>query len=250
MCEVIRHIEIAIASIRVDLLHSIPQRRHGVKMRILRRGLGRNIRRLPLIRAFRAGLSRGDGEEDRGAHLYDCNRANKAMAALGVEACVLFLDPEFLDPGRRWTEFMRLRQGRMEKAVLREGRSRATCHRASWWRQKEQFSDEYNRIDLLKAEAGFIVSDADLRQEAPERFPINPPTTKERGYRQQQRNVSGGLLCSHGARVFDRSLHQARLSRGTPPFATPPTSGALGWMYESARCTAGETPDGVHQRSH
>ena len=54
-------------------------------------------------------------------HLYDCNRANKAMAAWGVEARVPFLDLEFLDVAMSMdAEHKRARPGRIEKAVLRE----------------------------------------------------------------------------------------------------------------------------------
>ncbi|TBR13407.1 MAG: asparagine synthase B, partial [Lysobacter sp.] len=48
------------------------------------------------------------------------------------------------------------------------------------WRQKEQFSDGvgYGWIDGLKAHAGREVGDAALA-DAPRRFPVNPPQTKE-----------------------------------------------------------------------
>jgi asparagine synthase (glutamine-hydrolysing) len=113
-------------------------------------------------------------------HLYDCNRANKAMAAWGVEARVPFLDLEFLDLAMSMdAEHKRSRPGRMEKAVLREAFEGCLPQRILW-RQKEQFSDGvgYSWIDSLKAHAGRSISDPELAA-ATERFPINPPATKE-----------------------------------------------------------------------
>jgi asparagine synthase (glutamine-hydrolysing) len=113
-------------------------------------------------------------------HLYDCNRANKAMAAWGVEARVPFLDLEFLDVAMSMdAEHKRAAQGRMEKAVLREAFTGALPP-AILWRQKEQFSDGvgYGWIDSLKAHAARTIGDDELAQAA-EHYPINPPATKE-----------------------------------------------------------------------
>src|SRR6266480_3661667 len=113
-------------------------------------------------------------------HLYDCNRANKAMAAWGVEARVPFLDLEFLDVAMSMdAEHKRARPGRIEKAVLREAFVGSLPDRILW-RQKEQFSDGvgYGWIDSLKAHAEITVSDAELARAA-ERYSINPPGTKE-----------------------------------------------------------------------
>jgi asparagine synthase (glutamine-hydrolysing) len=113
-------------------------------------------------------------------HLYDCNRANKAMAAWGVEARVPFLDLEFLDVAMSMdAEHKRAGSGRMEKAVLREAFPGALPE-AVLWRQKEQFSDGvgYGWIDSLKAYAARSVSDDEIAQAAA-RYPVNPPSTKE-----------------------------------------------------------------------
>lgn len=113
-------------------------------------------------------------------HQYDCLRANKAMMAWGVEARVPFLDLEFLDVAMRMDAAHKMvRPGRIEKAVLREAFAGALPD-AILWRQKEQFSDGvgYGWIDGLKAHAERVVSDAEFAQAA-ERFPINPPQTKE-----------------------------------------------------------------------
>jgi asparagine synthase (glutamine-hydrolysing) len=113
-------------------------------------------------------------------HLYDCNRANKAMAAWGVEARVPFLDRGFLDVAMAMdAEHKRVRAGRIEKAVLRQAFEGALPERILW-RQKEQFSDGvgYGWIDALKAQAEASISDAELAGVEDE-FPINPPLTKE-----------------------------------------------------------------------
>ncbi len=113
-------------------------------------------------------------------HLYDCNRANKAMAAWGVEARVPFLDLEFIDVAMSMdAEFKRTRPGRIEKAVLRDAFIGALPD-SILWRQKEQFSDGvgYSWIDSLKAHAEKTISNAELA-EAEALFPYNPPGTKE-----------------------------------------------------------------------
>ena len=113
-------------------------------------------------------------------HQYDCLRANKAMMAWGVEARVPFLDLEFLDLAMSIDATAKLcGNGRIEKALLREAFVGALPDEILW-RQKEQFSDGvgYGWIDGLKALAEARVSDAMLA-EAPLRFPVNPPATKE-----------------------------------------------------------------------
>ncbi len=113
-------------------------------------------------------------------HSYDCLRANKSMAAWGVEARVPFLDREFLDVAMSLDPEVKMSgPGRMEKHILREA-FEDVLPASVVWRQKEQFSDGvgYNWIDSLKAHAESKVSDQDL-QRAASRFPIQPPTTKE-----------------------------------------------------------------------
>ena len=113
-------------------------------------------------------------------HQFDCARANKAMMAWGVEARVPFLDLEFLDLAMGMDAQAKLAgPGRIEKAVLREAFEGALPPEILW-RQKEQFSDGvgYGWIDGLKAHAEQYVSDAMMAQ-APLRFPINTPQTKE-----------------------------------------------------------------------
>lgn len=113
-------------------------------------------------------------------HLYDCLRANKALAAWGVEGRVPFLDKEFMDIAMRINpEDKMIREGRMEKWVVRKAFEDYLPESIAW-RQKEQFSDGvgYSWIDTLKGQAAQRVSDDELASAA-DRFPINPPQNKE-----------------------------------------------------------------------
>ena len=113
-------------------------------------------------------------------HQFDCLRANKSMAAWGVEARVPFLDVEFLEVAMSMdAEHKMCTDGRIEKHVLRAAFEGALPEEILW-RQKEQFSDGvgYGWIDTLKAVAEERVSDDQLERAA-WRFPHNPPATKE-----------------------------------------------------------------------
>ncbi len=121
-------------------------------------------------------------------HLFDCLRANKAMAAYGVEARVPFLDLEFLDIAMGFDAADKMcRTGpnvpaaerRIEKHVLRQAFEDLLPHEIAW-RQKEQFSDGvgYGWIGSLKARAEREVTDEHLARAAA-RFPVQPPKTKE-----------------------------------------------------------------------
>jgi asparagine synthase (glutamine-hydrolysing) len=113
-------------------------------------------------------------------HLYDCLRANKSLAAWGVEGRVPFLDKEFLDVAMRINpEEKMIKNGRMEKWVVRKA-FEDYLPESVVWRQKEQFSDGvgYNWIDSLKAMVEEKVSD-EMMKTARYLFPINPPMSKE-----------------------------------------------------------------------
>lgn len=113
-------------------------------------------------------------------HLYDCLRANKSLAAWGIEGRVPFLDKEFMDVAMRLNPADKLSgQGKMEKWILRKAFEDYLPHDIVW-RQKEQFSDGvgYSWIDTLKEVAAKTVSDDDLAN-AKHRFPVNPPMSKE-----------------------------------------------------------------------
>ncbi len=116
-------------------------------------------------------------------HMYDCLRANKSLAAWGIEGRVPFLDKEFMDVAMRINPKDKMINGeRMEKWVLRKAFEKYLPESVAW-RQKEQFSDGvgYDWIDTLKEVVGLKVTDEQLAN-AKFKFPIQTPTTKEEFY--------------------------------------------------------------------
>ncbi|MEP6647989.1 MAG: asparagine synthase B [Saprospiraceae bacterium] len=113
-------------------------------------------------------------------HLYDCLRANKSMAAWGVEARVPFLDKAFMDVAMRLNPQDKMAgNGKIEKHILRRAFEDYLPAEITW-RQKEQFSDGvgYSWIDNLKELANQKISDQQMAN-AKFRFPVNTPVTKE-----------------------------------------------------------------------
>lgn len=113
-------------------------------------------------------------------NLYDCLRANKSLAAWGVEGRVPFLDKEFLDVAMRLNPKDKMAgNGKMEKWVLRKAFEDILPASVAW-RQKEQFSDGvgYGWIDTLKQIANEKVTD-EMMKNAHFRFPVNTPISKE-----------------------------------------------------------------------
>lgn len=113
-------------------------------------------------------------------HLYDCLRANKSLAAWGVEGRVPFLDKEFIEVAMGLNPQDKMcGNGKIEKYILRKA-FEDYLPESVVWRQKEQFSDGvgYNWIDSLREMAELKVSDKQMERAA-ERFPINPPMSKE-----------------------------------------------------------------------
>lgn len=113
-------------------------------------------------------------------NMYDCLRANKSLAAWGVEGRVPFLDKEFMDVAMRFNpEAKMAKDGKMEKWPLRKAFEEYLPHSVAW-RQKEQFSDGvgYGWIDTLKKIASEQVTD-EMMANAKYRFPINTPMNKE-----------------------------------------------------------------------
>ena len=114
-------------------------------------------------------------------HLYDCLRANKALAAHGLETRVPFLDPLVV----QWAmsvhpqHKMVTQERPLEKHLLRQ--AFADLLPQQWaWRRKEQFSDGVGHgwIDALRAHAEATVTDQQLQQAATV-FPVKTPHTKE-----------------------------------------------------------------------
>ncbi len=116
-------------------------------------------------------------------HMYDCLRANKSLAAWGIEGRVPFLDKEFIDVAMRINPKDKMINGeRMEKWVIRKAFEDMLPESVAW-RQKEQFSDGvgYSWIDTLKEVVNEEVSDEQLAN-AKFRFPLQTPTGKEELY--------------------------------------------------------------------
>jgi len=116
-------------------------------------------------------------------HQYDCLRANKSLAAWGIEGRVPFLDKEFIDVAMSINPKDKMINGeRMEKWVLRKA-FEDMLPKSVAWRQKEQFSDGvgYSWIDTLKEMVNDKISDHQF-ENAHHRFPIQTPTSKEEFY--------------------------------------------------------------------
>ena len=116
-------------------------------------------------------------------HMYDCLRANKSLAAWGIEGRVPFLDKEFMDVAMRLNpQDKMINNERMEKWIVRKAFEDMLPESVAW-RQKEQFSDGvgYSWIDTLK-----VVVDTEVTQEqlanAHFRYPIQTPQNKEEYY--------------------------------------------------------------------
>lgn len=173
-------------------------------------------------------------------HLYDCLRANKSMAAWGVEARVPFLDLEFLDVAMNMDPAAKMAgPQRPEKSILREA-GHGLLPQEILWRQKEQFSDGvgYGWIDALKQHADERVSDRELA-EAEQRFPYNPPLTKEQYlYR----------------RIFERHFPSPAAAATVPsgPSIACSTPEALEWDegFSQLADPSGRAIRGVHRDSH
>jgi asparagine synthase (glutamine-hydrolysing) len=174
-------------------------------------------------------------------HLYDCLRANKSMAAWGVEARVPFLDRTFVDVAMTLNPEVKLsgkQRGRIEKQFLREAFA-GYLPDAILWRQKEQFSDGvgYSWIDSLKAHAAQAVSDADFAN-AKFRFPHNTPATKEAYFYRT---------------IFERHFPQAWAAQCVPggPSVACSTATALEWdpSLKNIVDPSGRAVQSVHEKA-
>lgn len=169
-------------------------------------------------------------------HLYDCLRANKSLAAWGVEGRVPFLDKEFMDVAMRLNPKDKMAgNGKIEKWILRKTFEDYLPESIAW-RQKEQFSDGvgYSWIDTLKAVANEEVSDEQLKN-AKFRFPIHPPMSKEE-YR--YRSIFTELFPSDSAALCVPSVKSVACS----------TPEALAWdaSFQHANDPSGRAVKTVH----
>ncbi len=173
-------------------------------------------------------------------HLYDCLRANKSLAAWGIEGRVPFLDKEFLDIAMRLNPKDKMTSdGKMEKWILRKA-FEGYLPKEILWRQKEQFSDGvgYSWIDTLKAVAEKEVTD-EMLANAKFRFHINPPMTKEE-YR--YRAIFSGHFPSDSAAQCVPSVKSVACS----------TPEALAWdaSFQNANDPSGRAVKNVHKDSY
>ncbi len=116
-------------------------------------------------------------------HQYDCLRANKSLAAWGIEGRVPFLDKEFIELAMRINPRDKMiTNERMEKWVVRKA-FEDYLPKSVAWRQKEQFSDGvgYNWIDTLKELVDEKISDEQMKN-AHYRFQTQTPQNKEEFY--------------------------------------------------------------------
>ena len=172
-------------------------------------------------------------------HLFDCLRANKAMAAWGVEARVPFLDKEFMDVAMTLDPAAKMAgPGRMEKQILREAFEDVLPASVAW-RQKEQFSDGvgYSWIDSLKAHAEAQVSDREL-ENAAYRFPYNTPETKEayfyRAIFDEHFPLQSCAECVPGGKSVACSTPEALAWDATLSAVTDPSGRAVRGVHQSA----------------
>ena len=173
-------------------------------------------------------------------HFYDCLRANKSLAAWGVEGRVPFLDKEFLDVAMRLNPEAKMCPGKViEKKIVREAFA-DLLPEAVAWRQKEQFSDGvgYSWIDALKAMTSEAVSDEEMAHAA-ERFPINPPLNKEEYF---YRSIFAEHFPSDSAA---RSVNQEASVACS-------TSVALEWdaAFRGQNDPSGRAVKGVHEQAY
>lgn len=172
-------------------------------------------------------------------HKYDCLRANKSMAAWGIETRVPYLDREFLDIAMAFAPSEKMvGPGKMEKYPLRKAFEDYLPQEIAW-RQKEQFSDGvgYGWIDSLKATAEEKISDTQM-ESAKYRFVYNTPATKE-AY--MYREIFDSLFPGDAA---------AACVPGGPSIACS-TPAAIAWDASFARNAdpSGRAVIGVHQKA-
>lgn len=173
-------------------------------------------------------------------HLYDCLRANKSLAAWGVEGRVPFLDKEFLDVAMRLAPEVKMAPGKViEKKVVREA-FEPLLPASVAWRQKEQFSDGvgYSWIDTLKEVTAAAVSDEQMAHAA-ERFPVHPPMNKEEYYYRS---------------IFEEHFPSESAARSVPsvPSVACSSAEALAWdtAFKNLNDPSGRAVKGIHEEAY
>ena len=173
-------------------------------------------------------------------YLYDCLRANKSLAAWGIEGRVPFLDKEFLDVAMGMNPVLKMCPDKtIEKKAVREAFADLLPEEVAW-RQKEQFSDGvgYSWIDTLKQITASAVSDEQMAHAA-ERFPINPPQNKEEYYYRS---------------IFAEHFPSDSAAKSVPsvPSVACSTAEALAWdaSFKNQNDPSGRAVAGVHEQAY
>ena len=173
-------------------------------------------------------------------HQYDCLRANKSLAAWGIEGRVPFLDKEFIEVAMNINPNDKMiKNGRIEKWVLRKA-FEDYLPESVLWRQKEQFSDGvgYSWIDSLKELVEKEVSDQDLKN-ASNFFKINTPRNKEEFYYR---------------RIFQDHFPSEAASLSVPsvPSVACSTPQALEWdeSFKNLNDPSGRSISNIHKDSY
>jgi len=173
-------------------------------------------------------------------HQYDCLRANKSLAAWGIEGRVPFLDKEFIDVAMRLNpKDKMITPERMEKWVLRKA-FESYLPESIVWRQKEQFSDGvgYSWIDTLKKTVEENISN-NMIKNAHFRFPAQTPRNKEEFY---YREIFEDHFPSDGA----------ALSVPSVPSVACSTPVALEWdeTFKNRNDPSGRAVSNVHDQGY
>ena len=173
-------------------------------------------------------------------HQYDCLRANKALAAWGIEGRVPFLDKEFIEVAMNINpKDKMINKDRIEKWVIRKAFEDYLPDEVLW-RQKEQFSDGvgYSWIDSLKDLVSKEITDKQM-ESASKKYPINPPQNKEEYYYR---------------RIFEEHFPSDAAAKSVPsvPSVACSSPEALKWdkSFQNQNDPSGRAISNVHKKSY
>ena len=173
-------------------------------------------------------------------HQYDCLRANKALAAWGIEGRVPFLDKEFIEVAMNMNpKDKMINKDRIEKWVIRKAFEEYLPDEVLW-RQKEQFSDGvgYSWIDSPKDLVSKEITDEQM-ESASKKYPINPPQNKEEYYYR---------------RIFEEHFPSDAAAKSVPsvPSVACSSPEALKWdeSFQNQNDPSGRAISNVHKKSY
>jgi len=173
-------------------------------------------------------------------HQYDCLRANKALAAWGIEGRVPFLDKEFIEVAMNMNpKDKMINKDRIEKWAIRKAFEDYLPDEVLW-RQKEQFSDGvgYSWIDSLKDLVSKEITDEQM-ESASIKYPINPPQNKEEYYYRT---------------IFEEHFPSDAAAKSVPsvPSVACSSPEALKWdeSFQNQNDPSGRAISNVHKKSY